>query len=93
MKRTIITSILVLISMVGFSQAQQQEKVFTIQLTESQINAILNLINDAPLSGETRRAFDKLLRDQAIAQLQREQKSDSTSKQPVVKDKPKEKQK
>lgn len=87
MKRITLIASLALFSMAAMSQSPP-EKQFTIKLTESQLMAVLNLINDAPIPGADRRAFDKLIRDQAVAQIQR----DTTApKQPIPqpKDKPK----
>lgn len=93
MKQSLFVLGLSLFSLTGFSQQPPPEKVFDIRLSESQLMAVLNLINEAKLDGDTRRNFDKLFRDQAIAQLQREQKQDTTKRQPPVKpevkDKPK----
>lgn len=88
-KVTIILSML-MFSLAGFSQQPPQEKVFDIKLSESQLMAVLNLINEAKLDGETRRQFDKMFRDQALAQIQQAQpKQDTTKKQPPVKAEPK----
>lgn len=89
MKKVILSLSFAFISIAAFSQTPPQEKVFVVKLTESQLMAVLNLINDAKLDGETRRAFDKLLRDQAIAQLP---KQDTTAqRQPIPQPKKEEK--
>lgn len=88
MKKVILSLSFAFISLAAFSQAPPQEKTFTIKLTESQLIAILTLINDAPLPGAQRRDMDKMLRDQAIAQIPR----DTTApKQPIPQPQPKKK--
>lgn len=78
MKQSIILFFALTIGITVTAQVQQQPKKFKIELTEPELMAVLNLINEAKLSGEERRAFDKLFRDQALAQLPKP--TDSTSK-------------
>lgn len=87
MKKIALSLSLAILSFSAFSQQQPTEKVFIIKLTESQLNAVLSLINDAPLPGDQRRAFDKIIRDQAIAQIPKD--TTAAKPQPQLKDQPK----
>jgi hypothetical protein len=99
MKKLIVSSALCLFSILAVAQqkpvttqtqpaAPQQ---FLIKLTVDQLNAILQIIEDAPIPGQTRREISGVLRDQAIAQLPKQpgtttQAPNSTTPAPVSKE-------